>query len=379
MVIMGLAYAWRLQAQQPTALPQPVPRGLSRAPALPVLAQVTDNETKDMGGTFYHLEGRAKRVTTRFADGAAIAARGVDGSITTRTSDSAGNEVGKLKVDPVGARDAEMLYETNGAPLFYAAVRPDVRPTLDWAAFQAHALRGDGHPTAVQWQGRFARSRGLKSGNLDDRAQEVVTEFDQDITAKTIRVTGKAGEKRRPHTLTRIYDGGVEVGEMAWVPSEKLLQGADQGHGQRGDAAENPVGRVDVPADHGVGERAGAGVLHLPFAPGQGGRRLGRAKSEPAEELAADDRGCSQSASVCRRRLRRSPLARQFHLSALLRYPRSLLRRCRLRRLVVVVSAGDVLGLHGLQCRGGVLLLFRHDDLDRHVRLYAWRLRLVRM
>ena len=223
MVMLGLAYAWRLQAQQPTQLPQPVPRGLSRAPALPVLAQVTDNETKDMGGTFYHLEGRAKRVTTRFTDGAAIAARGADGSITTRTSDGAGNEVGKLKVDPVGARDAEMLYETNGTPLFYAAVRPDVRPTLDWAAFQAQALRGDGHPSAVQWQGRFARSHGLKSGNLDDRAQEVVTEFDQDITAKTIRVATKAGEKKRPHTLTRIYDAGVEVGEMAWVPSEKLL------------------------------------------------------------------------------------------------------------------------------------------------------------
>jgi hypothetical protein len=222
-VIIGLAYVWRLQAQQPAQPLQPLARGVSRAPALPVLPQVTDNETKDMGGTFYHLEGRARRVTTRFADGAAIAERGVDGSIKTRTTDLAGNEVGKLKVDPIGARDAEMLYETNGTPLIYASVRPDVRPTLDWAAFQAQALRGDGHPTAVQWQGRFARSRGLKSGNLDDRAQEVVTEFDQDIIATTTRLIPKAGEKKRPHTLTRIYDGGVEVGEMAWVPAEKLL------------------------------------------------------------------------------------------------------------------------------------------------------------
>src|SRR5712671_7658871 len=179
-VSIGLVCAWRLQAQTPVT---PVVRVTSRAPALPVLAQVTDNEIMDMGGTFYHLEGRARKVTTRFADGAAVAERGADGSIKTRSTDISGNEVGKLTVDQVGARDAEMLYETNGKPLFYAPVRPELRPTLDWATLQAHALRGDGHPASVQWQGRFARSRGLKAGNLDDRANEVLTEFDQDITA----------------------------------------------------------------------------------------------------------------------------------------------------------------------------------------------------
>jgi hypothetical protein len=219
-VFVGLVCAWRLQAQQPA---QPVLRGAGRVPALPVLAQATGNEAKDMGGTFYYLEGRARKVTTRFADGAAVAERGADGNIKTRATDLAGNEVGQLKVDQVGARNAEMVYETNGAPRFYAAVRPEVRPTLDWATLQAHALRADGHPASVEWQGRFARSRGLKTGNLDDRAQEVLTEFDQDITAKTVRVSPKPGDKRRPFTQTRIYDGGVEAGEMAWVPSEKLL------------------------------------------------------------------------------------------------------------------------------------------------------------
>ena len=104
-----------------------------------------------------------------------------------------------------------------------APVRPELRPTLDWSTLQAHALRRDGHPASVQWQGRFARSRGLKAGNLDDRANEVLTEFDQDITAKTVRVLPKPGETKPPSTLTRIYDGGVEVGELAWVPSQKLL------------------------------------------------------------------------------------------------------------------------------------------------------------
>ena len=218
-VMMGLVYAWRLQAQQPVV---PLATGVSRLPA-PVMAQATDNEVKDMGGTFYFLEGRAKRVTTRFADGAAIAERGMDGNIKTRATDLAGNEVAKLTVDQVSARDAEMLYETNGTPLFYVPVRPEVRPTLDWATLQVHALRRDGDPTAVQWQGRFARSRGLKAGNMDDRAEEVLTEFDQDMMAKTVRVVPKPGDKKRPSTLTRIYDGGVEVGEIAWVPAEKLL------------------------------------------------------------------------------------------------------------------------------------------------------------
>ena len=38
-----------------------------------------------------------------------------------------------------------------------------------------------------------------------------------------MRVTPKPGDNKRPHTLTRIYDGGVEVGEIVWVPSQKLL------------------------------------------------------------------------------------------------------------------------------------------------------------
>ena len=121
----------------------------------------------------------------------AIADRGLDGNIRTRSTDLAGNEAGKLSVDQVGARDAEMLYESNGGQLFYAPVRPDVRPTLDWAALQVHALRRDGHPSTVQWQGRFARARGARPGNLEDGAVEVVTEFDQDVTAKTVRVVPK--------------------------------------------------------------------------------------------------------------------------------------------------------------------------------------------
>jgi len=57
----------------------------------------------------------------------------------------------------------------------------------------------------------------------------VVTEFDEDITAKTVRVVPKPGENKRPSTLTRIYDRGIEVGEIAWVPSQKLLMWSFKG------------------------------------------------------------------------------------------------------------------------------------------------------
>jgi len=58
-LLVGLLYAWRLQAQVPAAQTATAARGVGRLPALPVLAQPTDNEVKDMGGTFYFLEAKA--------------------------------------------------------------------------------------------------------------------------------------------------------------------------------------------------------------------------------------------------------------------------------------------------------------------------------
>jgi hypothetical protein len=228
-LMLAIVYAWRLKAQAPLPPSAPSARGASGLPQLPVLAQSTDDDVKDMGGTFYFLESRARKVIARFSDGMTIAERGLDGNIKTRSTDSAGNETGKLTIDQVGARDAEMLYEANGTQLFYAPVRSEVRPTLDWATFQAQALRRDGHPSTVQWQGRFARGRGLRPGSLDDSASEVVTEFDQGLSAKTVRVIPKPGENKRPSTLTRLYDDGVEIGEVAWVPSQKLLMWSFKG------------------------------------------------------------------------------------------------------------------------------------------------------
>jgi hypothetical protein len=224
-VTLGLAYAWRLHAQGSAA--QPGMRGAGHLAPLPVSA--ADNQPRDMGGTFYFLESQARTLTARFADGTAIAERGLDGNIRTRSTDANGNDVGKLIVDQVSAREAEMLYEANGSQVFYAPIRSDIRPTLDWAALQAQALRRDGNPASVEWQGRFARARGARSGAIEDTAIEVVTEFNREITARTTLAAPKPGENKRSSTLTRLYDAGVEVGEVAWVPSQKLLMWSFKG------------------------------------------------------------------------------------------------------------------------------------------------------
>ena len=170
-LMVGIVYAWRLQAQAPAApvVPQ---RGPSRLPQLSVLSEATDNEAKDMGGTFYFLESHARKVTTRFADGTAIAERSMDGNIKTKSTDSAGNELARLTVDQVSANDAEMLYESNGTRLFSAAVRPECDRRSTGGA-QAQALR-DGHPAAVQWRGcsPARRASGQATWTM---AAEVVT------------------------------------------------------------------------------------------------------------------------------------------------------------------------------------------------------------
>ena len=302
-MVIGLVYAWGLQAQTPVT---PIVRGASRSAALPVLAQVTENEIKDMGGTFYHLEGRARKVTTRFADGVAVAERRADGSIKTRSTDVAGNEVGKLTVDQVGARDAEMLYEANGTPLFYAPVRPELRPTLDWATLQAHALRRTAIRPACSGRAdsHDPGTQGREPGRSRD---EVLTEFDQDITAKTVRVLPKPGENKRPSTLTRLRWRSRGRRESRGVPSEKLLMWNFKGL-TKGSINEETLKKTPAGGWTFRPTMAWAGVRlwrsHLPLAPGEGRPRFRRAnQSQPrswrqkvsdavVQPVSADTVGC---------------------------------------------------------------------------------------
>ena len=225
-VVLVSAYGWRLRAQPSLALRSQASTPLaSVAPAagIPINDQGPNNTIDQMGGTYNFLEGKAKRLTTRFGNGSAVAERGMDGTLKTQLLDSAGNEVVLLRVLHGDHGGSEVAVSQDQQIQLHARIRPEVQPTLDWITLQAYAIRKDGASADVEWQGRFLRSRGLKSGNLDDQVQEVSTEFDGGITVTTSRTTAPATGQRRPTTLTIVQANGSEVGRMLWFAHERAL------------------------------------------------------------------------------------------------------------------------------------------------------------
>jgi hypothetical protein len=180
----------------------------------------TDNPLFDMGGTFYTVESRAVRVKTRFARGTAIAERAPDGDIRAGLTDAFGNAKRELVVDATGAMSSRLdVRDEQGSIVESAVTRAEVRPTLDWANLQLHAIDTDARGPR-EWRGRFLRSKAARRVNLDDEPLEVETEFETGLRSKTTKVTDKrAGVIYR----TTVYDGGTEVGWMAWRPQSKTL------------------------------------------------------------------------------------------------------------------------------------------------------------
>ena len=216
-VVVGAVALASLQAWQAnTGVPPPR--------AVAVNDTGSDNPLFDMGGTFYTLESKAIRVRTRFARGMAIAERSPDGDIRARLTDAFGNSTRELLVDLTGGSSSRLyVNDGQGTVVESAVTRAQVRPTLDWAALQLHAIDSDGAVdagTPREWRGRFLRARNARRVALDDEPLEVETEFETGLRSKTTRVTDpRVGVIYR----TAVYDGGTEVGWMAWRPSTRTL------------------------------------------------------------------------------------------------------------------------------------------------------------
>ena len=177
-----------------------------RAQSVQELSKVSPPGTvTDMGGTYYALEAKAKKVTIRFGDGShAVSQRHVDGRITSRLSDASGVEKLTLAVDHGNA----LRLRRDGADALQATAPPGVRRTLDWAALQAHALSQS--TGSLRWQGDFLRA---PQARMDFEAVEA--EFDTGVVAKAVR-----GKGQFETVLTR---DGVEVGRVKWLPREQVL------------------------------------------------------------------------------------------------------------------------------------------------------------
>jgi len=181
-----------------------------------------------MGQTYHFLEGKAKRVTTRFEDSTAVAERGGDGSFRTRLRDAGGNELSQLAVANDGAGSSRLELSAAGERVF-TQPRSDVHPTLDWANQQAYALWKDRPAAAddVEWKGRFVRSRGAKADAIEDRPLETETEFDNGLkvisTKNSREIQLSPRVRRRPTFVSHVLSNGADVGTMRWYGNEKVL------------------------------------------------------------------------------------------------------------------------------------------------------------
>src|SRR5262245_9227292 len=92
--------AWRLAAQKPQARASatpPLPFGppVQTVPAGTRLA----GEPGKKGETYFWLEGKTTRLTTKYADATVVAERGNVGEVRVRVHDANGNETANLNVN----------------------------------------------------------------------------------------------------------------------------------------------------------------------------------------------------------------------------------------------------------------------------------------
>ena len=186
------------------------------------------NRIADMGPTYDFLERRARRVTTKYDDGMAIAERGLDGSVRTRLHDIGGNELSQLAVDHDGLGAARLEFSAAGERVL-TQPRAELRPTLDWANLQAYSLWKDrpAAPEDIEWKGRFVRARRARLGTPEEVPNETETEFDNGLRVisvknKSANQAGPQAPKRATYT-SKVLLHGAEVGTIRWFATDKVL------------------------------------------------------------------------------------------------------------------------------------------------------------
>jgi hypothetical protein len=220
---------WRLRAQNaPAAGKVPVQTFKDRIPAAPVT-------NGDRGATYHALEREATRVTTRFADAIAVADRTLDGQLSTRLTDLAGNEMVAFKVHHVdGAGDSLEFTLANrpDMPARHAAGRSGVQSTLDWSNEQAYSLWKDRDAldrASLEWQDTLMRPTGAPKRSPGDAALRADTEWRGGFSATVTKKVGThvsyvSGRQTTGTVLISSFrKDGVELGSSQWWPDEQAF------------------------------------------------------------------------------------------------------------------------------------------------------------
>ncbi len=207
--------------QQPPDAVQMIPGGTNRVGARP----------GEKGATYYWLESRIGRVTTRFGDAVAESERGAAGDLQTRMTDLAGNELGHLRVDRIDDARHVVQYTTAKGDALQAMGRTGARPTLDWANQQAYVLWKDGvkSGTSLEWQGPLMRARHAAPRRVEDDIRTLDIEWPGGLVASADRravdrrqvIPGRVLHGRA--VVSRLRRDGVDVGASNWFPEDRVF------------------------------------------------------------------------------------------------------------------------------------------------------------
>jgi hypothetical protein len=180
------------------------------------------------GATYYALEKQSTKFTTRFQDGTkAVAQRSVDGSIQTKLEDIGGNEINRFNV----GNDVLMYLRPSSDPV-QALTDPSVHTTLDWSNRQSHRLYEDRVVSSAGLEWREGLMRHVSARAKDEEqstVREVETEWANGLSARTVRVPTKRGEKFEGQAVqgdilvTTLMRDGVEVGLANYLTYERVF------------------------------------------------------------------------------------------------------------------------------------------------------------
>jgi hypothetical protein len=186
----------------------------------------------ERGATYYALEARITRVTTRFPGVTAVAERMADGDIQARLRDAGGNEIARLRVDRVdGIRDA-VQYIVGADPAVQALGEPSVRMTMEWANRQAYSFYRDGIDEAgtdLEWRGDLARRRRGPARDVAREIEQIDTDWADGLSASTSRRANAAHDGLKGRRLrgeafvTRLTKHGVRAGGANYFAADRVF------------------------------------------------------------------------------------------------------------------------------------------------------------